>query len=73
MWSKSGLFFILFSFSKTVFAQPGFMHFTVKNGLSQNAITCIYKDKRGFIWLGTQDGLNQFDGQKIKQYRYEVG
>ncbi len=64
------LFLMLLFLSTMLNAQSGFMQFTSKNGLTQNAVTCIFKDKRGFVWIGTQDGLNQFDGQKIQQYRH---
>ncbi len=45
-------------------AQSGmrFSHFSVREGLSQNTVNAIYEDDCGFIWFGTQDGLNRFDG-----------
>ncbi|MCF2489445.1 hybrid sensor histidine kinase/response regulator [Dyadobacter sp. CY347] len=46
-----------------------FRHLTTGNGLSQNNVTCIVKDRRGFMWFGTQDGLNKFDGYKFTVYR----
>jgi len=39
-----------------------FAHFTSDNGLSQNSITAIMKDHKGYLWFGTRDGLNKFDG-----------
>ena len=56
----------LFS-QKTIFQQ-----FTVEDGLSHGHITCIEQDKNGFIWIGTVDGLNRFDGYQFKQYRYQT-
>lgn len=38
---------------------------TIEKGLSQSSVTAIKQDKRGFIWLGTYDGLNRYDGQQI--------
>lgn len=45
-----------------------FRHYTVDNGLSSNIVRSILQDKRGFIWIGTEEGLNFFDGQTIKHY-----
>src|ERR1700752_2776440 len=46
-----------------------FHHLSVDNGLSQNSIASIAQDKKGFIWIGTYDGLNKFDGYKNTIYR----
>ncbi|MCC6691591.1 MAG: hypothetical protein IT235_08675, partial [Bacteroidia bacterium] len=40
-------------------------HITIKEGLSQSFVTCVFQDSRGFMWFGTQDGLNLYDGSKI--------
>lgn len=47
---------------KKEFAQ---YNFSIDQGLSQNTVNCIIKDKRGFVWLGTEDGLNRFDGVEV--------
>lgn len=39
------------------------------NSLSQNAVVCIHQDKLGFLWIGTWDGLNKYDGYKFKVYK----
>lgn len=41
---------------------------TIKNGLSSNNILTIVEDYSGFIWIGTENGLNKFDGYKVSQY-----
>ncbi len=46
-----------------------FNQITVENGLSNNSITCIFKDSRGFIWIGTTDGLNRYDGYSFVIYK----
>lgn len=43
-------------------------HYTVNQGLSQSVIYSLYQDSRGFIWVGTQDGLNRFDGYSFIKY-----
>lgn len=52
---------------------PVFKRITVSDGLSQNTINSIIQDKYGFMWFGTQDGLNRFDGYEFKVYRNEQG
>jgi len=47
-----------------------FEYYTVDNGLSQSSVNCIYQDKKGFIWIGTQDGLNMFDGYSFTVYQH---
>ncbi|MEO7881015.1 two-component regulator propeller domain-containing protein [Mucilaginibacter sp.] len=41
----------------------------LKEGLSNSEIRCIFQDRRGFLWFGTYDGLNRFDGYDFKAYR----
>ncbi|HEX9509756.1 MAG TPA: two-component regulator propeller domain-containing protein [Puia sp.] len=46
-----------------------FSQLTTADGLSQSAVNCILKDKSGFMWFGTQDGLNKYDGHTFTVYR----
>lgn len=45
-----------------------FSHYTSDNGLSQNSITAMMKDRKGYVWFGTRDGLNKFDGINFTLY-----
>jgi ligand-binding sensor domain-containing protein/two-component sensor histidine kinase len=40
-----------------------------QHGLSHNKVNCILQDRRGFIWLGTDDGLNRYDGKRFVHFR----
>ena len=46
-----------------------FLHYTADHGLSQNMIDCILKDSKGYMWFGTWNGLNRFDGYSFVVYR----
>ena len=45
-----------------------FSNFTISNGLSQSYVTCILQDNTAALWIGTQDGLNRFDGKNFEIY-----
>jgi len=46
-----------------------FEHFTIAEGLSQNNVTTIFQDSRGFLWIGTQAGLNCYDGKTFEMFK----
>jgi ligand-binding sensor domain-containing protein len=46
-----------------------FEHLTEREGLSNNAVTSIYQDREGFMWFGTVDGLNRYNGYEFKIFR----
>lgn len=54
-------------------ANIAFKHIGIEQGLSNSTIECIYQDSRGFIWLGTRDGLNRYDGHQFQVYRHRTG
>ena len=47
-----------------------FSHLDNSNGLSNNQVECIFKDSRGFMWFGTNQGLNRYDGLNFKVYKH---
>lgn len=49
-----------------------FEHYTTDQGLSQNTITSIHCDSKGFMWFGTYNGLNRFDGYHFKIFQNTV-
>jgi len=49
-----------------------FEKYSIQNGLSQSQANCIYQDKLGYIWVGTQAGIDRFDGYKFKQYSHDL-
>lgn len=46
-----------------------FSSLTIENGLSQNSVISVAQDKAGFLWFGTRQGLNRYDGYQLKVYR----
>lgn len=48
-----------------------FSHLDVSNGLSNGSVNCITQDSTGFIWIGTNDGLNRYDGYKFKVFLHK--
>jgi ligand-binding sensor domain-containing protein/signal transduction histidine kinase len=49
-----------------------FKRYQVENGLSNNTVYCTVQDDKGFMWFGTKDGLNRFDGYAFKTYRNDA-
>ncbi len=68
------LFFPLFIFFLSSFAQSGKMSFknlTPEMGLSHGDVVCVYQDHEKYVWIGTANGLNKYDGVKFKVYKHD--
>lgn len=64
------IFFILTGVVLRALPQSySFRNYQVENGLSYNSVICSVQDKKGFMWFGTKDGLNRFDGYTFKIFR----
>jgi ligand-binding sensor domain-containing protein len=48
-----------------------FEHLSTAQGLSDNNVKCIFQDSRGFLWFGTQNGLNRYDGYTFKVFTHD--
>lgn len=60
----------------TVFGQDSYLYFnkiTAQDGLSHNRVNCILRDRRGFMWIGTNDGLNRYDGKYFTVFNHKPG
>lgn len=66
-----GLVMILSATLNADVRQYHFSHLTMDDGLSHNDITAIIQDAYGFMWFATRDGLNRYDGNKVKVYKSE--
>jgi len=56
---------ILMSWSQSVYR---FRNYTINDGLSQSSVSCIIQDNNNALWIGTQDGLNRFDGKSFEVF-----
>ncbi|MFA5046099.1 MAG: two-component regulator propeller domain-containing protein [Paludibacter sp.] len=70
---KSQIWIVFFGmlFINSMYAenQPTIEHITSNNGLSHNTIRCMLQDKTGFLWFGSLNGLNRYDGVNIKKLK----
>ena len=48
-----------------------FKNITIEDGLTQGTVEALFQDSKGYIWIGTNDGLNRFNGYKFKVYSVE--
>ncbi len=67
--------FVIQLFSTCILHAQGnkymFSSFDKRDGLSNNNINCFLRDSKGFVWIGTSDGLNRFDGYSFKLFNYD--
>jgi signal transduction histidine kinase/ligand-binding sensor domain-containing protein/DNA-binding response OmpR family regulator len=67
------LFFIIHAPALNLYGQERnvrFSYLTINEGLSQSNVKCILKDRKGYMWFSTDDGLNKFDGYNFTVYRH---
>lgn len=68
--------FVIPVITTIAFSQPppiNFQHLSGEQSLSSNRVNAITQDKYGLMWLGTNDGLNRFDGYTVDIYEHERG
>jgi len=51
--------------------EGNFRHLSIEGGLSDGHLRTIVQDQRGFLWFGTIDGLNRYDGYEIRVFRHD--
>jgi ligand-binding sensor domain-containing protein len=64
--TRTHLLILFFLFPLALKAQTSFKHLTTESGLSNNTVISIVQDSKGFMWFGTDDGLNKYDGQTFR-------
>lgn len=74
----AGCYFICIGSVSEAWGMPGdkryyLRNLSIKEGLSQNTVNTVLQDRQGFMWFGTKDGLNRFDGLSLKVFRREFG
>jgi serine phosphatase RsbU (regulator of sigma subunit) len=71
---RTCLFLLLILLSQIIFAQKYLPvnKYTAESGLTDNYITCLYTDHKGFLWIGTKNGLNKYNGYSFEQFKADL-
>ncbi|SDR70664.1 Two component regulator propeller [Polaribacter sp. KT25b] len=77
MIRKFNILFLLLHLSiHTIYAQESKLTFakkiTISNGLAHNGVSSVFEDSNGFLWIGTYEGLNKYDGIKLTTYKNAI-
>src|SRR5215831_2043623 len=67
----AGLLAALFAMPAGATPPLSVQRYSLEEGLSQQDVTAIAQDAEGFMWFGTEDGLNRFDGYEFRQLRHD--
>lgn len=66
-----GLIIIVLLLFKSGYSQQyDFTNYSIDGGLSQSVVNCLFQDSKGYMWMGTQNGLNRFNGESFDVYSY---
>ncbi|MCB0834847.1 MAG: hypothetical protein KDC45_15365, partial [Bacteroidetes bacterium] len=70
LWIVFGTAYAVLS---NLYGQIHFDNILPEAGLSQSTVGCLLQDRYGFVWIGTQDGLNRYDGYRFLIYKSRKG
>ena len=70
------LLFFFVGIAQPILSQSPYYYYKqlgIKEGLSQSKVQCVLNDHRGYLWIGTESGLNCYDRDHLKQYLHRPG
>ena len=68
VWTLFALIFFTLTTTADNLSELKFRRIDTRNGLSNSQANCVLKDSRGYVWIGTQYGLNRFDGFRVRSF-----